>query len=601
MIEISEKDFDQLALDSAEIIGFKSGATVDYDVAGYGRCVRSEVSPESLSTKDSIGEATKALPSQAVFDDEPYIARLAGFRRRDQFGPDQIGEILNSHSIAWTDGLGNGLFESLLICKKYGLRHVIEAPILGFPIPFLEGEWDEFRWRYRTLAKRLINDLFVMEPIYGGKFTGIDDNLVVLWARDYPLANFLKAYQREPELVCLELQDVIGFARLSIEPETKEDRLALLKFWNWIREKQSRIQIVQADILREELGSGVKIVANPHELPVLDFEGQARAFDIPSVAIRPLLIENDLMLKHYIGYLTQLYHDLTAKRPMVSVRMNLSAATPKFIPTGKLIRRWYDQAVRHGAGSFYFWTRDYPPDGDPMTYDGPIPGNPVLSTLPKERWETSLEILGSLSTHKKFELPEAEIAILIPTESALLRRKEWLRIYSAFSALAELRIFSQFISDRQIEKLGISENVHLIIVPELEFLSLVLKEKLEAYIKDGGVVLTANTDFYNRIGVQSISVEGIEKISTSTFDIFTANGTGSTEKLNQAGNQLLMWIEKIGLDAKSWIFDIQCSNLPASSRTWLRQPDSSVYFAPWQYEHGSEWIMPYVREVPLDE
>ena len=601
MIEISGRDFDQLALDNAEIIGFESGSTVSYDVAGYGRCARIEVSPESLPVCDVIEKENYQLPEEASFIDEPYFARLAGFRRRNIFGPDQIGEMFREQSIPWSDGLGNGLFESLLICKKYGLRHVIEAPILGFATPFLEGEWDEFRVCYRKIVQHLLEDLILMEPLYGGKFSGEEINLVVLWARDYPLSNFMKAYQSAPGAVSAELETILGGDVLPIQPKTAGERLKLIRFWNWVREKQARIQIVQADILREELGSGARIIANPHELPVLDFEGQGRAFDIPSVAIRPLLLNDELFLQHYVAYFSQLYHDLTKKLPMVSVRMNLSAASPQFIPSGELIRHWYDQAVRHGAGSFYFWTRDYPPDSDPDTYDGPIPGNPVESTLPAERWETSLDILGQLSSHQRFVQPQAEVAILVPVDSALLNCKEWRRIYTAFSALAEKRIFTQFISDRQIEQDGIPQNVRMIVAPELEFLTSELIQKLETFIKNGGLLLVGSSDFYDPEGKPISDLSSCEKIPPALFDIFPIDKAGSRDKLEQASQYLLDWVEKMEIDPKSWVFRVQSEQLPLSSKSWLRKTDPSVYFAPWQYEHGSEWIMPYLKEIPTDK
>lgn len=598
MIELSDHDFDRLAMDSPEIIGFVSGSTVDYDVAGYDRCSRKEVAPESLSKLERQRDECPAIPEQAAFEDQPYLARLAGFRRRKEFGPDEIGALFRARDIAWSDGLGNGLYESLLICRKYGLGHVLEAPILGFPLPFLEGEWEDFTQAYRDYLGRFVEDLKTMEQIYGGKFTGAGQKFIVLWQKDYPLSFFLRAYQRSPKEVCRELVNAIGMERLPITPQTPAERAALMRFWNWVREKQARLAAVQADVLREVLGSGIQVIANPHELPVLDFDGQARAFDIPSVAVRPLLLDDGLMLRQYMAYYAQLYHDLTEKRPMVSVRMNLSAATPMFVPGGSLIRHWYDQAVRHGAGSFYFWTRDYPCNDDPSTYDGPIPGNPVAATLPMERWETSLDILGQLSTHKRFRQPEAEVYILIPTDSALLNRAEWRRIYTAFSVLAERRVFTRFIADRKIEREGIPAHVRLLIAPELEFLSTQLQEKLETYLQAGGRLVVTQDAFFDRAGEPIKALAKAQVVDRRLFDAFPLGRPGDEKVYRQAEETLAEVVASTGCDTKDWVFEVCCDNLPPTDLRWLRPQDPDVYFAPWLYEHGSEWIMPYLQDLP---
>jgi hypothetical protein len=598
MVNLGEQDFDRLALDSSEIIGFVSGSVVDYDVAGYDRCSRIEVDPGSLPTHDYEPDQVLATPPQAAFMDQSYLVRVAGFRRRNKFGPDQIGQTFREHGVAWSDGLGNGLYESLLICRKYGLGHVLEAPILGFPLPFLEPEFEGFSTKYDRYLETYIADLKIMQHIYGGEFTGDVLKLIVLWEKDYPLAHFIRAYQRSPQQIGAEIEKVIGMDELPIHPQTPVERAALMKFWNWVRLKQSRVVEVEAQILREKLGPNTNVIANPHELPVLDFDGQARAFDIPAVALRPLLLDDPLMLRHYVAYFTQLNHDLTGKAPMVSVRMNLSAATPTFVPTRRLIQHWYDQAVRHGAGSFYFWTRDYPTNNDPDTFDGPIPGNPIASTLPQERWDASLDILGHLSSHQRFLQPRAEVAILIPTDSALLHREEWRRIYTAFSALTQKRIFTNFISDRQIENDGVPENLRLLIAPVLEFLSDELHQNLEAFIRRQGRLIITNEEFYDRQGLPVDGLQDAQVLDSSIFDAFPVGLPGNIQTHERAEQLLMDSVLAVGIDLKSWVFDLYCSNLPETEYTWLREYDPDVYFAPWLYEHGSEWIMPYLKDFP---
>ena len=599
MTQLTEQDIDRLALEGCEMIGFKSGSVVAYDVAGYTRCSREPVVPASLPSwnRAVLGISTgrgKALPEQARFAGEPYPVRVAGFRRRDLYGPDEIGSRFRSLGIAFNDGLGNGLYESLLINRKYGLHHVLEAPILGFDLPFLEDDWPAFREHYPQIVQRWIADLQEMEAVYQSPLAGPGEKLVVLWGRHYPLDLFTRAYFTNPQAVSREMQAEFGCATPPLAPQGPQERASLVKFWNYVRDRQSRILVYQAGIIRQALGPGTQVVANPHELPVLDMEDQARAYEYPAVAIRPLLLDDPVFLRHYIAYFTQLYHDLTGKPPMVSVRMNLSAATPRFVPTGDLIRAWYDQAIRHGAGGFYFWTRDYPTSDAPGAYDGPIPGNPIPATLPGERWEASLETLGLLSTHRRFQKPAAEVAILVPYESALLHCQEWRWIYAAFSGCAEASLHTRFLSDRQIERSGIPAEVRLVLAPVLEFVSPGLREKLEAFTARRGALLVTQDQVFNREGRPAGPLSGAQLIDKSYFNIFSSKRLASQHELERAAQALTAEAERLGLDGQSWLFDVTCDHLPPSSTNYLRDPDPVVKFSPWMYEHGSEWIMPYL-------
>jgi len=96
-------------------------------------------------------------------------------------------------------------------------------------------------------------------------------------------------------------------------------------------------------------------------------------------------------------------------------------------------------------------------------------------------------------------------------------------------------------------------------------------------------------------------VKDIEIIDVSILDVFPLESDGNKEKYLQYAELLWDYVEKFDIDPKSWLFQVQCDNLPSASWNWLRETDPSVYFAPWQYEHGSEWIMPYVKEIPLDK
>lgn len=53
-------------------------------------------------------------------------------------------------------------------------------------------------------------------------------------------------------------------------------------------------------------------------------------------------------------------------------------------------------------------------------------------------------------------------------------------------------------------------------------------------------------------------------------------------------------IERRQIDDFSWVFDISCANLPPARGSELRAADPDVKFEHWLYEHGSDWILPYL-------
>ncbi len=596
MPRLTERDIDRLALDACEFIGWKSGATVAYDPAGFDRAERIQLAPGALRCKDAPAEAglSAALPGQARFDGQPYPARIAGFVRRNIFGPDEIGRLISDRGIPWNDGLGNGLYESLRIDRKFGLKHVLEGPIYGMQLPFLEGDWPAFRETYRQEIERLVSDLREVEAIYGGPLAESGERLMVLWCQRYPLGLFADAYTRDPDAVETILMKEIGAPIPPVEPRTPAERAQQARFWCVVRARQADVTETQAGMLRERMGAGLKIAANPHELPPLDMEGQGRTFDYPSVAIRPLLVEDDLMLRHYIAFYTQLYHDLTGKAPMVSVRMNTSAASPRFIPRAGLIRQWYDQAVRHGAGAFYFWTRDYPYSDAPGIYDGPIPGNLEPSVIAQERWQAVLDVLGHLSTHQRFVPPAAEVGILVPNESALLHRAEWRRLYAAFSACCEAGIHTRFISDRTIVSQGVALGMKMVVAPVLEFVSPALRGGLERFTAAGGHLLLACAEVWDEKGDPTQPLVGAAELDAELFDVFPLGQAGDATRLQHLAQAMSGQAERAQVDPQSWVFDVRVDNLPRSEVSLLRQPDAGLRFDPWLYEHGSPWIVPYI-------
>lgn len=595
MPHLTEKDIDLLALDACEFIGWKSGATVAYDPAGFDRAERIQVAPGSLQLRGADLPAHPALlPLSARFDPQPYPARIAGFQRRNIFGPDEIGKVIAARGIPWNDGLGNGLYESLRIDRKYGLGHVLEAPVMGYSLPYLAEDWPAFKKTFLDEVQRLKGDLKEIEAVYGAPLAESGERLMVLWLRHYPLGLYAEAYFKNPKAVEADLVKEIGAPTPPIHPVTPSERAAQARFWCLARARQAQISEYQSGVLRQALGKGLQIASNPHELPPLDMEGQGRAFDYPAVAIRPLLVDDEVMLRHYIAFYTQLYHDLTGKAPMVSVRMNTSAASPRFIPRASLIRAWYNQAVRHGAGSFYFWTRDYPYSDAPGVYDGPIPGNPDSSAIAPERWQAVLETLGKVCTSQRFLPPAAEVAILVPNESALLHRPEWRRLYSAFSAFCEASIHTRFISDRLLAAQGVPAGIKVLMAPALEFVSAPLRAGLEHYVRQGGNLLLMDTPLWNEIGEPAPRLPGAQLLEPALFEVFPLGQPGSLARLQGLAQALHGHASAAKVDPQEWVFDVCVENLPASAQSLLREPDPDLRFDPWLYEHGSPWIVPYL-------
>jgi hypothetical protein len=346
-------------------------------------------------------------------------------------------------------------------------------------------------------------------------------------------------------------------------------------------------------MLRNALGSGAVLIGNYHELPVYSFESLGKTYDHPAVAVRPLLLEDALMLRHYTAYFTQLFHDLTGKSPFVSVRVNLSAAGTRFVPGKDLIQSWYDQAVQHGAGGFYFWPRDYPMD-QAEPYDGPMIGNPEPATLPQERWEASLKACSHVATHRRFIPPAPQAAILVPGQAALLHREDWRRIYAAFSACAEARLHCGFLGDWQILSSGVPAGVRLLLAPALEFVSPPLRAVLESFIRQGGRLWVPAEEFRDASARPTEPFAGSFDLPPGIFDFFPPGEMGSPAGLDSAAGWVSDRAGEQEVDTFSWLFDLTCAHLPESGPAGLRSPDAGIHFHHWLYEHGSNWIYPYI-------
>ena len=195
------KDLDKIALDGSGTLGYKGGGIAQYDVAGYERVSRREVPPSQVVQLTGDVPVEKPAPSDAEFVDEPYLARIGGFRRNDLYGPDEIGRKFRDMRFVWNDGLGNGHYESLLINRKYGLGQVFESPAFGFDLPFLEDEFPVFREDYAKVVSRMRNRVEEWSATYGQNLLKRKKGMAVIISRHTPMALFANALERDPEAV----------------------------------------------------------------------------------------------------------------------------------------------------------------------------------------------------------------------------------------------------------------------------------------------------------------------------------------------------------------------------------------------------------------
>ena len=602
MNSISDRDIDWLALEGCEAVGYLPGQTAAYDLAGFDRIMRQDVAPGTYRTRDfARPDRGVSPPSRAEFLNEPYLTRIGGFRREKLFSPDEIGAIVRGYGIAWNDGLGNGMFESLLIDRKYGLHASFELPVFGFDVPFTESEWSAFREFYPEHVAKVLGHLAELNAVYRDELLRRESIVCVLFCLETPLSLFAKALRRNPREVCEELDAATGRGLPVVAPSTTEDRAALAKFWAFIRRKHSDALEFQSQTIRAALGDRARIVGNSHELPPVDLDGFGRTYDYPGVAVRPALLTDELMLRHYVPFCVQWVRDLSGRAPMASIRVNLLAAGCRFIPSDNLIRHWYEQAIRHGAGGFYFYARDYPSSLADHPYDGPIPGNPDLSTSPDVRWKASLEMLAEVGASKRLALPPAEMAILAATHSALLHRVEWRRIYAAFSACAESRIHTCFVSDGRIENEGVPSGTKIVLAPVLEFVSPAMKEGLENFTASGGVLIVPDRPLCDLNGKHAVTISGAERTDREAFDVFPLDEEGSRETLARLADLIQRRVAQGDIDKLSWVFDISLDDLRPVDVSPLRKADPEIRFDTWMYEHSSDWILPYVEKDPGHE
>src|SRR3954470_219945 len=115
-------EIDQLALDGCETVVAEPGVTCAYDVEGYERIHRRQIRDGHHRYYDPpLARRRRRQVSAEHLDARGYLMRVGGFRRELFLGPDQAASMFQTAGIQYADSLGNGLFEHLVLCRKYGI------------------------------------------------------------------------------------------------------------------------------------------------------------------------------------------------------------------------------------------------------------------------------------------------------------------------------------------------------------------------------------------------------------------------------------------------------------------------------------------------
>jgi hypothetical protein len=619
----TKQEMDFLALRGAETLCFKPGAASEYDVEHYKRIPRrftdfgkhKYYETEPLPIKDL--SSLRDLPSKLgkLAGDRPYLLRMGGFRRASFYRPDEIGGMLRVSGVQYADGIGNGLFENLLLCRKYGIWPVFEAPALGFSLPFLKTDFPAFKRFYRKKILKMRRDLEIVEHILGRKIAKRKNQPWVLWLRYSPLALYFHALEENHGAVADEMEASIGIKRAPVGEKTVEERAAFVRFWSYLRRRHAELLLLMSEIFREEIVGGGIIMGNMHANPIVDYLSLPRIFDFPGLAIRPGYLEEKSLHSSYIAYTIGLLRDLTGKLPVISVRSNLLSSGIRFIPGINALNLWYSIAVRAGVSGFYFWPRDYPSSEGPSGYDGPMCGNPDPSAMGKERWQTNLDIFSKLRGVRVFNPPQAEVAIMVCCDS--LDVEGWEKVFRTFHLFESARIRTKFIDisviERNIQKLA---PYKLVVVPTLTLCSSGGVECLKAYLESGGRLLSGDktlgeADFEGRLMNPGFTylemMVNVDEVDTKPPFVWheprlvtpteeNTSGGMCREEFRSLTMKLRKLCSRLSIDPQEWVYDVSVDNVGSVSGKISGYDEArsapELVLEHYFYEHSSDWILP---------
>jgi hypothetical protein len=524
------------------------------------------------------------------FCSSPYLLRLGGFRRGLQ-DPYKTAEQIKEAGIRCVDNLGNGLFESLLLCRKYGISPTLEAPALGFKLPFLHGELPEFEKMYRKIVRRMKSNIALIESILKYELIGRKNQVWILWLRLSPLQLYLDAVNRMPVEVCREMSQEIGFSKAPTA-ETENPWC----FWEYIRKRHMEVLSIMSKVFREEIvGEGI-IVGNMHANPPVDYGMLKSIFDFPGVAVRPCYLEDMASHEAHVMFSVKVMRDLNGIAPLVSIRSNLLSAGIRFIPDKKILQSWYSAAVRCGISGFYLWSRDYPGDSSGKDYDGPMSGHPDPLARGPERWKTNLEIFSRLSTSARFNPPQAQVGIIFPSRGATAQH--WLRVFDCFRNCVKSRVWVDLLDPSVNDKKRILSNYKVLLVPDFPFDYARLGISPEAFVKRNIYVLLPINSNDNtactKVEYDSLIPERPQLLCSQNF--YDEKDTGGAQKL------LSEICRAARADTYSWVYDITLDSLISrpdnDNGNIFPEAENKIQLEHYYYEHSSDWILPVLSRQP---
>ena len=537
---LTDELIDQLAMESLNVVGAARGLhSYSYDITGYRRVLRRDTPSGTFQTWDigpTPSRSPGAHPECAL--DRPYTIRLGGFERGSIYSVDRIGSLLREHEVIYTDGPGNGKYESAMIARKYGLRVVFEASAYELPLPFTKKQMDEFEPAWEEQVAYMRDCCSRLGNAVGIDIVNDPDNIwIALIGVDVqPLDLFLNNLRRNYDEVNEDFRQEYGFD-LPLEPPGNPQEVSRrIRFWEYVRRRFSELALLQNTVLRRHVRGHV--VGNIEFDTEVDYSLWMKAYDVPGFNMRTALFEDEIGYRYWVGYGTKLTADLTHKPPMISVRTNQVAAGPRIIPTAATTRYWYNQAIQSGAGGFYLWIKDfYGDERDPEGYAGPCMVNPDPSTHSMERWETHLNASKILGQRRVFQPPAAETGIMVSIPSCAAG--SWPEVFSAYVETARANIYARFVSSTELRNgADALSGLRLLLVPRALYEHRSVIRRLHEAVSAGLVVIIGDAEsfLYDEDGLrneEAARLTGVESIATrsslQTVTVRQGNRTFSLE------------------------------------------------------------------------
>lgn len=602
-----------------------------YDVSGYDLIPTEERAFGTYPAWDfSIQRPVRSFSLQKQYSlGKPYFSRMGFVQRHNLYSPDDWGRTLRDNNILYLDPMGGSrILESLMLCKKYGLTHYFYAPDyynhpaatnnftgtidwndydLANPIrlPFFKSEFAEYAEAFRKELQHLVRfykGFSTMYEEHGGLW---DPNwredperlyLLFVGGDGMPIDGFLKAVERDWNRTNAEFRAEYGFdLPMYSNVDTPKKIAQRIAFWHWARGIAAKTAEVRVQVFKEAFAGKGRVSTNVHFSTQVDYERYGEIFDPPGVAIRPAISSNPLVWRYYNAYGTKLVYDLTDQMPVISVRCNQLAVGSRIIPTPETIRYWYSETIKSGCQGFYH----FPHEGTPGEggYRGLFYGNPDRSTLPKLRWETTLEMTKLLGETGAFVPPASRIGVLVSLDHTNMG--DWKRIMSAYIELREAGIWFTFISDQEMwEQSESLENFDIVFIPVMTFEHQSVLNQIEEYVQKGGTVVACDPDIFSYdehgesvtsqrrrlFGVSHPPADfpnikqpfqpGRVNAVTNTYGtgktyfckdpIMNIYSSGTVEDLEHLDNRSHWYRERIqeaGAESQNWVYDVNVLNV----------------------------------------